>query len=51
MGVSMPEWLNLELILALAFGISETLSLIPGISSNSIFQLIYNMIKKLAGKS
>ena len=37
------------IILGAALAISEALSLIPGINSNGIFQLIYNMLKILAG--
>lgn len=37
-------------ILAALLAISEALSLIPGIKSNSIFQSIYNGLKSLAGK-
>lgn len=37
------------IILSAALAISEALSLIPGIKSNGIFQLIYNMLKILAG--
>lgn len=32
------------------FAVSEALSLIPALKSNSVFQLIYNSLKKLAGK-
>ena len=37
-------------ILAFLFALSELLALVPGIKSNSVFQLIYNGIKKVAGK-
>lgn len=37
------------LIVAL-FGVSEALASIPQIQSNSVFQVIYNALKKLAGK-
>jgi len=30
--------------------ISEGLSLIPAVKSNGIFQLVYNLLKKVAGK-
>lgn len=40
----------LMVIFGVLFGISEALALIPAIKSNSIFQLIYNILKKLAGK-
>jgi hypothetical protein len=40
--------------LALAFGvlfaISEGLALIPAVQSNSVFQMIFSILKKLAGK-
>jgi hypothetical protein len=41
---------NLALILAVLLGISEALAMIPAIQANSIFQLILNILKKLAGK-
>lgn len=37
-------------ILAFLLALSELLALIPGIKSNSIFQLIVNGIKKALGK-
>ena len=37
-------------ILAAALAISEALSMIPGLKSNGIFQLVYNVLKFLAGK-
>lgn len=37
-------------ILVALFGLSETLAAIPQIQSNSVFQAIYNVLKKLAGK-
>jgi hypothetical protein len=40
----------LMMIFAVLFGISEALALIPAIKSNSLFQLIYNILKTLAGK-
>lgn len=47
------DWLmlNWAMIVAVLFGISEALALIPQIKSNSVFQLIANVIKSLAGKS
>lgn len=36
---------NKVLILSVLFGLSELLALIPGIKSNSVFQLIFNMLK------
>ena len=41
---------NLAVILGALFAISEGLAMIPGIKSNSIFQLIYSGLKKLTGK-
>jgi hypothetical protein len=41
---------NKVVILAFAFALSEVLGLIPNIKSNSIFQLVYNGLKKAAGK-
>lgn len=41
---------NIVLILAVALGISEALALIPQVQANSIFQLVLNILKKLAGK-
>lgn len=38
-------------LLGAALGLSEALALIPGIQSNSIFQLIVNLIKSALGKS
>ncbi len=32
------------------FGVSETLSLIPQVKANGVFQLIYGIIATLAGK-
>lgn len=39
---------NAVLILSILLGLSETLALIPAIKSNSVFQLVYEFIKKLA---
>ncbi len=46
-------WLqaNGSMVFACLFGISEALAVIPGIASNSIFQLIYNTLKALKPKS
>lgn len=40
----------LVLVFGVLFGLSETLALIPGVKSNSVFQLVFNILKKLAGK-
>jgi hypothetical protein len=37
-------------IITALFFISEALALVPSIKSNSVFQLIVNIIKQLAGK-
>ena len=49
----MLAWLqaNMPVVLGVLLAISEGLALIPGIKSNSIFQLIYNALKSFAGKS
>lgn len=46
------EWLqaNAGLVFGLLFSISEFLALVPVIKSNSIFQLVFNWIKGMAGK-
>ncbi len=36
------------IIVSALLAISEALSLIPGVKSNGIFQLIYNVLKMLA---
>lgn len=41
---------NMVVIMGCLLGISEVLALVPGIKSNSIFQLIVNLIKSAAGK-
>ena len=38
------------IIVSAALAISEGLSLIPGLKSNGIFQLVYNILKFIAGK-
>ena len=40
----------LTLILAALLAISEALTLIPGLKSNSVFQLVVNIIKGFLGK-
>jgi hypothetical protein len=51
-GENTMQWLsdNLPLIFGVLFGVSESLALIPSVKSNSIFQLIFNVISTLAGK-
>jgi len=39
---------SLALILGALLAISEALALIPGIKANSIFQLVFNVLKKAA---
>ncbi|HEY5688536.1 MAG TPA: hypothetical protein VIS27_09560 [Yeosuana sp.] len=38
---------KLELILAIALGISEVLALIPSLKSNSVLQLVLEALRKL----
>ena len=40
---------TIALIFSVLFGISEALALIPQVNSNSIFQLIFSVLKTLAG--
>lgn len=40
---------GMAIIVAL-FGLSEALAAIPQVQANSVFQAIYNGLKKLAGK-
>lgn len=42
-------WLqaNAALVLALLFGLSETLALIPSVKSNSVFQLVASALVSL----
>lgn len=39
------------IIVSALLAISEALSLIPGVKSNGIFQLVYNLLRMLAGTS
>lgn len=41
---------TISLILAALFAVSEALSLIPAVKSNGVFQLVFGILKKLAGK-
>jgi hypothetical protein len=41
---------TITIIVTAALAVSEALSLIPAIKANGIFQLISNIILKLAGK-
>jgi len=38
------------IILAALHAVSEALSMIPALKSNGLFQLVYNIIKFIAGK-
>ena len=38
------------IIVSAALAVSEALSMIPGLKSNGIFQLVYNILKFIAGK-
>ena len=40
----------IAIIATAAWAVSEALSLIPSIKANGIFQLLANVIKRLAGK-
>lgn len=40
---------TLLMIFGVLFGISEALSVIPVVKANGIFQLIFNILKALAG--
>jgi hypothetical protein len=42
---------NKVVLLGFALALSEALALIPGVESNSIFQLVVNFIKKFKPKS
>lgn len=46
-GITAEQWL---IIAGALFAISEALALIPAVKSNSIFQFIYNALKKLLKK-
>lgn len=41
---------NLMIVMTALLAVSEALALIPQLKSNSVFQLIKNSLKKLAGK-
>ena len=41
---------NKAVILGLLFALSEVLALVPGIKSNSVFQLVVNLVKSALGK-
>ena len=41
---------TLSIIIGVLLAISEALSLIPGVKSNGIFQMLWNMLKIAAGE-
>ncbi len=42
--------INLIVILTVLLSMSEALALIPSIKANSVFQLVYGLLKKALGK-
>lgn len=42
---------NSAMVLGILLALSEALALIPGIKSNSVFQLVFNFLKSLVKKS
>ncbi len=46
-GLTTDQWL---LIAGALFAVSEVLALIPSVQSNSVFQLVFNTLKKILGK-
>lgn len=42
---------NKTVILGVLFAVSEVLALLPGVKSNSVFTLIYNLLAKALGKT
>lgn len=42
--------MDLAIIFGALFAVSEALALIPAIKANGIFQAIFGIIKKLAGR-
>jgi len=42
--------MNMAILFGVLFGISEALALIPQVKSNSVFQLIQQILAMLAGK-
>lgn len=41
---------EVTIVVTALWAVSEALSLIPDVKSNGVFQLIYNTLKKVAGK-
>lgn len=42
---------NLAIVFGVLFGVSEALAQIPAVKSNSVFELVFGILSKLAGKS
>ncbi len=40
----------ITILVAAALAISEALALIPGVESNSVFQMVWRLLKMLAGE-
>jgi hypothetical protein len=41
---------KLALVFGVLFALSEAIGMIPSIQANSVFQMIFSILKKLAGK-
>lgn len=41
---------TVEVVLVAALAVSEVLALVPGVKSNSVFQLVWGLLKKLKEK-
>lgn len=41
---------NKAIVLGLLFALSEAMALIPSVKANSVFQLIFGLVKKALGK-
>ena len=41
---------NKAVILGVLFALSEALALIPSVKANSVFQLVFGLVKKALGK-
>lgn len=48
--INVVSGVNWALVLGVLFGISESLALIPAVNANSVFQLVYGLLKKVLGK-
>ena len=40
----------MTILFGVLFGVSELLALIPGVQANSVFELVFNSLKTLAGQ-